>query len=92
MLQRRETGDEAALEVVRRAIQPETTRSIRQTLNACLLIAVARRRTAVASVALVLAAALAAVHYWHALVALGRLLARLPNSWRTLLWVKGGGR
>jgi hypothetical protein len=52
--------DDAALEVIRRAIPEGTNRSVKETLCACLLMLAARRRLAVP-----VASAFALGHYWY---------------------------
>lgn len=72
-----ERRDDAVLAVVRRAIQPDTTKSLRRTLNACLLIMIVRRPASgsipvrrVAMLASGLAALAATVQHWHVLAIL----------------------
>lgn len=60
---------DAELEAVCRAIESGTNKSFRQTLNACLLILIARRRIKLVSVGS-LAGGAAIAHYWHGLISL----------------------
>lgn len=60
---------DAELEAVRRAIESGTNNSFKRTLNACLLMLVARRRIKLVSVGS-LAGGAALAHYWHGFISL----------------------
>jgi hypothetical protein len=72
-------NDAAELEAVRRAIPPGTSRSVKQTLLAFLLIrAVRRPKTTTATL---IAAALAFARYQHAITLLIRHILDLARTW-----------
>jgi len=72
---RRNTQDDAELEIIRRAITPETSRSVKQTVLSCFLLRAVRRRKVASST--VVAGMLACVKYWHAISTVIGHLVRL---------------
>lgn len=75
----RHLADDAALVAIRQIVRPDTVRSFKKTILACLLIWTIQRsrtprRRVVISLALLVSVVLVAGHYWHGWSTFARLL------------------